>query len=760
MDADDSRSPDLRARDARMLSHQAAAELRAAGVRESTEWHEIQSRAQWEQFRDERMDSLRRSLGPFPAVPSDLRVQVTGKIRGEGFQIENLVFESRPGLLVTANLYRPIDPPSSMPGILLCHSHHAPKWDEELQDMAMTWAQRGCTVLVIDLLGHGERRQHPFATDTDYPGPFKIRRQDYYFRYNLGLQLQLVGQSLTGWIAWDLMRGADLLLARPGVDPTRIILLGSVASGGDLAAVTGALDRRIAAVGEFNFGGPQPETRYPLRDDAETSFDYVGGGSWESTRNLIGSAHDGFLPWVIVGSIAPRCLIYGHEFSWDQPHDPVWARLQRIYGFYDVPRNLSGVHGRGLLSGHPPEASHANNIGPVQLQGIYPALEKWFGISTPAEGKTNHRNYSSKQLTCLTPEVEREREPRPVWKLASELGEQMTRAGHEKLGALAPAARPARLRELWHGVLGEIDPQQQITTESRDDHDIASLHLRRVVLRVEPDVTVPVLLLSKRGIPKSPPAPIVVAVAQDGHRGFLRHRATTLARLIEDGVTVCLPDLRGTGDTALADTGRGRTSEATDLSASYLMLGRPLLGQRLRDLRSVVRYLRSPEGGGTGRIALWGDSFAPPNASDARMEVPSGADPWPTQSEPMGGIVVLLAGLFEPDVVAVSSNGGLGSYQSIVESPFCYLPYDVIVPNLLATGDLPELAAGLAPRALRISGSVDGQNRALDGGALDRTYARVHTMYHEAEAPARLHISNAASEGETSAWLLNQLHAD
>src|SRR5262249_45341489 len=152
------------------------------------------------------------------------------------------------------------------------------------------------------------RRQHPFITEKDYTGSFKPGRQDYYFRYNIGMQLHLIGDSLIGWMAWDLMRGVDLLLAQPGIYKDKIILLGAVAGGGDPAAVTAALDRRIAAVAPFNFGGPQPETTYPLPDDAEASFNYAGGGSWESTRNLWRSARDGFLPWLIVGSAAPRGL--------------------------------------------------------------------------------------------------------------------------------------------------------------------------------------------------------------------------------------------------------------------------------------------------------------------------------------------------------------------------------------------------------------------------------------------------------------------
>src|SRR5205807_8380922 len=220
----------------------------------------------------------------------------------------------------------------------------------------------GCVVLVMDQLGHGERRQHPFVDAKSFPKSFRVGRQDYYFRGTVGLQLYLAGESLIGWMVNDLMRGVDVLLARPGVDKDKIILLGAVAGGGDPAAVTAALDSRIAAVVPFNFGGPQPETVYPLPPDAESRFNYAGSGSWESTRNLRLSARDGFLPWLIVGGVAPRKLVYGHEFSWDKEHDPVWQRLQTIYGFYDAQENLAAAHGKGLLSGQPPEASHCNTI--------------------------------------------------------------------------------------------------------------------------------------------------------------------------------------------------------------------------------------------------------------------------------------------------------------------------------------------------------------------------------------------------------------
>src|SRR5207302_2011364 len=106
--------------------------------------------------------------------------------------------------------------------------------------------------------------------------------QDYYFRYNTGLQLHALGDSLMGWMVWDIQRGLDLLLATPGVDRMRVMVVGSVAGGGDPAGVVAALDPRITAVVPFNFGGIQPD--YSLPDNAEDNFYWFIDGYWETTR--------------------------------------------------------------------------------------------------------------------------------------------------------------------------------------------------------------------------------------------------------------------------------------------------------------------------------------------------------------------------------------------------------------------------------------------------------------------------------------------
>jgi cephalosporin-C deacetylase-like acetyl esterase len=733
----------------KMLWSDVRRRLQAANDRESAAWRAVRTREDWEKFRAPRLAALRQSLGQFPEGPTDLKVRTTATHDGEGFRVENIVFESRPGLLATANLYRPASAAAKMPGILIIPSHHNPKTQGELQDMGMTWARLGCLVLVMDALCHGERRQHPFVDAKSYAKPYRVGRQDYYFRYNTAQQLHLIGDSLVGWMVWDYRRGLDLLLSRPGIDREKIIVLGSVAGGGDPAAVTAALDPRVTAAAIFNFGGPQPETTYPLPADADARFNYAGSGSWESTRNLRLSARDGFLPWVIV-AVAPRRLVYAHEFSWDREHDPVWTRLQTIYGFYDVKDRLGETHGRGKVSGKPPEATHCNNIGAVHRQAIYPLLKRWFDMPAPDPEYTKPR--PSAQLQCLTDEVRRELHPRPVHELARELG--LARAAKfRKALAEQPAARQRQqLRDAWTRLLGEVEPPAALKATSHGAEKVREVTVERLSLDVG-GVTIPLLLLQ-------PPArkderlPVVVGFAQHGKQAFLKHRGDDIEKLLASGATVCLADVRGTGETSVG--GRGRQSSATGLSATELMLGQTLLGLQLRDLRAVLAHLRSRPDIDAARCALWGESFAPTNPRERDVAVPLDADDLPSSSEPLGGNLALLGALYDDKVCAIDAGGGFVSFESLLRSPFCYFPHDGVVPGAMTAGDLGDLAAALAPRPLRLEGLVDGLNRAATAEEVQNQYQRCLDAYRTSDAAPRV-LVQAERGKDVAAWFLHQL---
>lgn len=657
----------------RSISEDVRLRIREANGLETGAWRKIKSREDWERYRDYRIGALRKSLGTFPDPPKDLKVRVTRTLEGDGFRIENLVFESRPGLLVTANLYVPHPVREKMPGLLICHSHHHPKHQGELQDMGMMWARAGCLVLVMDQLGHGERRQHPFVDASSYPKSFRVSRQDYHFRYVVGIQLHLVGESLMGWMAWDLWRGVDLLLGRPGIDPSRIALLGAVAGGGDPCAVAAALDPRIAVAVPFNFGGPQPETRFPLPEDPEEAFNYAGGGSWESTRNLRRSARDGFLPWVIVGAIAPRGLVYAHEFSWDRQRDPVWKRLGAIYGFYGADR-LGESHGAGTLTGK--GGTHCNNIGEVHRKGIHAAFAKWFGLPVPEEGFRDRRERA--ELDCLP-----------------------DGAKPGKVHELARARQRAATTEEWDGLLGGTRPAGTPRPAGQRVETLEGVQVVRLGIEVEKGLRLPLLILE-------PPRAkaVVVGLSRRGKEAFLKERADAIAELLEAGVAVCLPDLRGTGETAVGKD-LGRRSSATGVSSTELMVGRTLLGLRVRDVRSVIEHLRRRK---LERVALWGDSFASANPPGTPVRVPLDVD-IPRHGEPLGALAAILAGFLEDGVTAVYARGGLTGFASLLADQFVWVSHDLVVPGVLTAGDLDDVVAAMKPCAVRRRGEIDGLNR-------------------------------------------------
>ncbi len=694
---DDPRTKDL----PKMMSADARRRTQEANLRETKTFADVTTKEQWEKHRDTRIAALSASLGKFPEVPKNMRVEVTRKIDGDGFVIHCVVFESRPGFWVSANLYLPAKPPQKMPGIIIAHAHHTPKADGELQDMGMTWARSGVAVLVPDQVGYGERRAHDFYTAKDFDKQYRVGRQDYYFRYNSNVQLSAIGDSLMGWMAWDLMRCVDVLLKQPTIDKDRIILMGSVAGGGDPAGVTAALDNRIACVVPFNFGGWQPESS--AQENPDRDFAWFGDGYWESTRGLRGGAAGGFAHFVVVGSVAPRKVIYAHEFAWDAKTDPAWPRLQKVFGFYDAKDSLRVAHGAGTVRASGPGNTHCNHIGAVHRKMIYPALKDWFGMAVPEEYS---KRLPSSDLMCWTEEARKQLQPKKL---------------HEVVAALAEPARTAALaippqeantirvqrQQTWAKLLGNIEPIAKPKVTDGKTDEVPGGTLTRFAMETDSGITVPVFVITPKEAKGKLPAVLMVASA--GKSAFLKERGDEIAALLKANVVVCLVDVRGTGETR-PGTGADRGSSRTSISQTNLILGQPVLGSQLRDLRTAIRWLSARDGIDAKKLVVWGDSFAKVNAADAKLAVPLDAES-PAVSEPGGANLALLAGLFEDGVVAVCARGGLAANGSLTAGPYLYVPHDAVIPGPvpLTESVLPVVTATRI--AVLFDGPVDAQNR-------------------------------------------------
>ena len=453
-------------------------------------------------------------------------------------------------------------------------------------------------------------------------------------------------------------------------------------------------------------------------------------------------------------AVAPRPLIYGYEFAWDKEQDPVWPRLEKIYGWYNASDRLAAAYGRGSLKGHPPESSHANNNGPLQRSRMYPALERWFGMIVPTE--YSQRRPAS-DLQCLTPEVAQQLKPRSLSRLLPQLADERAGAMREQLRGLTAAAAREQLAGRWAKLLGDVNPLGDAKIVEQRQEAVGSISVLRVALEVEPGVVVPFLLLTPAHKTNAR-LPLVIGLAQAGKQALLSERTAGIAELLAGGAVVCLVDVRGTGETQPDDSSRGRGSAGTELSASYGLLGQPLVGQRLCDLHSVLRYVRSRPDVDGRRIALWGDSTAPINPPDANLQVPLDADSFPNQAEPLGGLLALLGALFDDHIAAIYIHGGLASYRSVLESPFVYVPHDAVVPGAMTAGDLSDVAAVIAPRPLRLDQLVDGLDREISSAEVEREFATVREQYRRMNAPTALDFGDTGPHHDSATkWMLRQL---
>ncbi len=722
-----------------MLDRHIRGQARRILEAERQSWDQVKTVIDWERFRSPRIEALVTSLGEFPKR-EPLQTRVVKEFHGNGYRRQDLVYQSRPGLWVTANLFLPIGQERRSPGIIIVHSHHRPKSQAELQDMGILWARAGCAVLVMDQIGHGERLQN-------YPW----NREAYHSRYVMGMQLYLVGESLIKWMVWDIMRGVDLLLERQEINPQQIILLGAVAGGGDPAAVTAVLDPRIAAVAPFNFGECMPETPRFLPDKNQWPLNLAdpGWGEWESTRCLPRSLADQFLPWLICASVAPRRFVYAFEMGWEVEELPAWERYQRVFNMYNARDHLDEAHGFGPFPG----PGECTNIGPAQRQSLYPELSRWFDIPIPSHEPEDRRPET--ELTVLNPRAASELSMRPVHLLAREIGLEKVNAVRGELAKLSAPEQRRWVQEQWAKRLGDIEPNVSPQVNLHWKKALTDSAVEGISLAVEPDIMVPLLLLQ----PMSGQSrlPVVVVLSQGGKERLLTHRGREIEVLLKRGVIVCLPDVRGAGETS-PDEGRGPDSEETTLAATQLMLGNTLLGARLKDLRTVIRYLKSRSDVDPQRIALWGDSDVPVNPSHFILDELPGWQVGPEiqhQAEPLGGLLAMLGALFDNSIRIVAVRHGLVSYLSILEDRFSYISFDVIVPGVLEGGDLADLAAALSPRPMLLESLVDGRNRLVSQNDLRKVLAPVYAAYRNASSS--LLIRTVPDTPSLVEWVLSHL---
>lgn len=189
----------------------------------------------------ERMCSV---VGELPQR-GDLQAKVVGIVKGDGFKVEKIVFQSIPGRYVTAHLYLPEQVEGRIPACVeLCGHALRGKGDNSI--IAERMAVNGIAVMVVDPLGQGERLQLIDEKGTPLTRGVTTEHTLINPAFNL------LGSSLEAQIYFDNSRAIDYLQSRQDIDPESIGAYG-FSGGGTETSYIFALDERVkaACVGLF-----------------------------------------------------------------------------------------------------------------------------------------------------------------------------------------------------------------------------------------------------------------------------------------------------------------------------------------------------------------------------------------------------------------------------------------------------------------------------------------------------------------------------
>ncbi|MDB4459134.1 acetylxylan esterase [bacterium] len=209
-------------------NHVAAMENPMAGIKTLEQWEKARPR-----LHQELLEML--GLDPMPDR-TPLHATVTGIIDRDNldFTVENIHFQSRPGLYVTGNLYMPKKREGKIPAVLYVCGHAKVRIDgvnygskAAYQHHGAWFARNGYACLMIDTLQLGE-------IEGIHHGTYNRDRWWWISR----------GYTSAGVEAWNSVRALDYLESRPEIDAEKLGVTGR-SGGGAYSWWISAIDERI-----------------------------------------------------------------------------------------------------------------------------------------------------------------------------------------------------------------------------------------------------------------------------------------------------------------------------------------------------------------------------------------------------------------------------------------------------------------------------------------------------------------------------------
>ena len=507
---------------------------------------------EWQQRRTKLREDLLRAWGGFPETPCELAPRKLGEIQRDGYRVEKLIFQTRPGVWMTANAYVPDKARTEkVPAILHVHGHWAgAKQDRVVQSRCIGSVKHGFFVLVVDAFGAGERGIG--------------KKLGEYHGEMTGATLFPIGLPLSGLQVYENMRAVDYLQTRSEVDGKHIGITGA-SGGGNQSMYAGAFDERFGCVVPTCSVGTYDSylgaaccmcevvpgaVRFTEEGDVLGLAARRGAMITSATRDAfqfsVGEAQKSFARVESIATLLGKPDGVKHTII-DSGHDYNQAMREAMYGW--MTRHLKGTG-----DGSPLPDPEIKTEEPESLR-CFP------GDSRPDDYLTIPRFAAIEARKLL--ENRKAPNSRVEWTTES----------------------AARLKSL-ESVLGGTSQQ---ASKAEPNREVSKDSTVKFSFESEPGIRLTALL--RRSPEATPPKSQRLAVLLDLEKRSDETLNGDLAKKLQsEGWMVAVPDLRATGRFAIPSDKIGQAPDHNSAEWS-LWIGRPLLGQWCCDVRRTLDVL-------------------------------------------------------------------------------------------------------------------------------------------------------------------------
>ena len=602
---------------------------------------------------------IRRACSPRPPK-TPLHARITGVIERRYYRVEKILYESRPGCLVSAHLYVPKGLEGRAPAVLAtCGHSDVGKLEPLYQGFCQRLVRSGFVVLIIDPFNQGERDQYHLLAE-------RSAVTNCCHAHNMmGKQLELTGEWFGMWRAWDGIRGLDYLLSRPEVDRTRVGLTGN-SGGGTMTTWLWAMEPRFTMAAPSCFVTSflaNLENEIPA--DCEQYPPGVLGAGLEMADFIIAHAPK---PVILLGQ--------NYCFFDRRGLREAYAEVSRFYAVLRAPSESTR-----LFIGPEPHGFSVHN---------QEAMVEFFAAHTDTHTQRLRRIDELGVDADVTPAGNTiAGGATPIYELIASRAEELCQARRP----LAPAELVDSVRDILHLPERTGTPHYRILRGGT----VAGNRIARYAVETERDVRA---ILHKR---MREAAHLHSLDVEPRLSLFLPHVASQ-QELGDDGLAASMAS--GSDPFYLLDSrglGESRPDEAGDFFHPYgmdymfhgheLLLGGSYLGQRVSD---VLRTLDLLVAEGAGKISLYGRG--------------------------QGALLAAFAALLHEGVASVTLQHAPLSYQAMTQAPLVAWPVAGFPRGVLARFDLPDIYRALG-RRLHLVQPWDVMMKPLRGVKLQRALA-------------------------------------